>query len=211
MRKIPILILLLVGCASTSVTQPLSTTFARTRTDDIQDGGLITGESCQPPCFWGITPGSSNEDDTLRTINTNYVFFNCKLLDDTKQAGNRSISCMSVSLIIEDGVTSGLSFYPTVDITVAQIIKKYQEPSAVSIDIVSFTDKPPRVVMILWFDNIQTQIFLPDQDGSEYHVVANTRIYSVTYHSESSYGSIRLIGNNVSWKGYGEYSGSLPY
>lgn len=71
------------GTESASATAPITPGLASTAIPDQRataltaspEGGLLTGQPCAPPCWYGITPGVTKHDELIRLLQQNpYVF-----------------------------------------------------------------------------------------------------------------------------------------
>src|SRR6202142_3721933 len=109
-----------------------------TEAPQIGDGGLLSGKICGPPCFIGVIPGVTTKNDAITLLQSRGLFQDCTEIDTTKEGGGHEIICthptsaLAVSIANNGDLVSGISFPPSVEITVAQIIGKYGQPTVVS-------------------------------------------------------------------------------
>jgi len=65
--------------------------------------------------------------------------------------------------------------------------------------------------MILYYDSLKTELFLPEQEGNRFEVEASTEVDRILYSSIAGYTSYRPTADFLQeWKGYGEYREYLP-
>lgn len=158
---LPFLLLLLLSSCTGIFERPLPATFQNSHKGDFGEGGFLTGEPCGPPCFWGITPGVSTEDDLIKKANANDVFSQCMIFDYKKQGGIRGLYCRSIPMgFTDEGTVGDITFYPSVDITLAQLIDLYGIPDGVYVDLISLPDASPRVAMTLWYKKINSRVII---------------------------------------------------
>jgi hypothetical protein len=105
------------------------------------DMSLLTGEPCEPPCWQGLTPGESSEDDvnefleTSKLVNRGSVFHS-----DITTAGSGvvgvSIQWLSSSargrvqncFAVHAGLLSHIFLHPDYDLTLERLIERYGPP-----------------------------------------------------------------------------------
>ncbi len=175
---------------------------------EIGDGGFLTHKPCGPPCFWGIIPGISSESDVINRSNGNNVLSTCSIFDYRNQGGIRGMLCNNASIgFTGNDIVNGVTYYPSDKIMISQIIDVYGIPNGIYVDRISLPDSPSKLGMILWYNQIQTKIFI-DQDGDSIAIKPDTVINRFDYLSRESYDdswSSRL-DDIINWKGYGVYA-----
>jgi hypothetical protein len=175
----------------------------------VKDGGLLSKKPCGPPCFNGIIPGVTTEEEAAATINKlQEVFADCKTFDFTSSGGYRGVKCASVNIGYKNSLVEQVSFTPSSMISVQQIIDLYGPPDSVTVVIDSLPDFPNRTSMALYFDSIQTMIGVGEQNGVQFTIQPTTGIASVIYLSEQSYNETRSFPNHQMWRGYNLYVGT---
>ncbi len=206
------LFILLSNCSGQNQTQTSSTTeeyFEQENSkNEIDDGGLLSKKPCGPPCFLGIVPGISTESDVVSISKTFDVLSTCKIYDNRNQGGIKGMQCKKIYLGFTDtGLVDGLTYYPSIEITLGRIIEIYGSPSGVDVDRMSLPDSPSRLGMIFWYNNIQTKIFI-EQNGDVVQINSDTPIQKVEYLSKNTYiEEINIFDNKIiEWKGYGTYT-----
>ena len=104
------------------------------------DTSLLTGEPCEPPCWEGLTPGVSTEEDVAE-------FMESTRLVDTRTVSRvgmtRGGEVVGVSIrwhstagrgaagnrfAIEGGVLQDITIYPDYDLTLERLIERYGPP-----------------------------------------------------------------------------------
>ena len=130
------------------------------------DMSLLTGDPCEPPCWQGLTPGSSTEDDVNKFLETSrFVDLHCIFRSDvtTASAGvvgvgiqwrstaGRSRGVDSNQFVIEGGVLRYIFVYPDYDITLDSLLEKYGPPEKVNVAITGSFGGVPRVGVTLFY------------------------------------------------------------
>ena len=178
----------------------------------IEDGGFISGKICGPPCFFGIIPGVTTKNDAITLLQSRGLYQDCTEIDTTKKGGGHIISCnyLVVSIGGNGDLVSGISFRPSEDITVAQVIAKYGQPTVVSmLGASDSSDRYYTAYMDLCYDQINTVISLIAQENSAtYEISPTTLVGIIEYDDQEEYQSRRQIIQ--SWNGYGKYEERNP-
>jgi hypothetical protein len=198
-----ICILFLTYCNSKDHTyQPQPST---TPAIDIGDGGLISGEPCGPPCFYGIRPDITTfqEVDKILSLSTFGAF--CERFDDTKTSGFRGFACGEAFTIVfvnhSDDVYS-LGYTPKQSITIGEVIEKYGEPSSVAV--ITGGYKESTSMMRIYFSQYSMSIAMNEINGTSYLIQSSSIIGRVSYEGKNSYQELTSLLNQK-WVGYGEY------
>ena len=196
----------IVSCRTNSTSPNLSAS-----TNDIGDGGLLSGIPCGSPCFLDITPGITTEDQARELLQSKGVNKNCKNFDKVDQGGTRGFVCESFIIILrnDSDIVTSIGFQPTVPITVRDLIEKIGEPSAILVTAVGLTDRYPITMSaVLYFDTIHTNVVLEEQVTGEFNVQPTTPIVNIGYSDKESYELNSRY--SVNWSGYGVYSQANP-
>lgn len=115
---------ILTGCAGSGEPPPL-------------DMSLLTGEPCEPPCWQGLTPGESTEEDvaefvrTTRFVDTRTIYRGS--LTRRGEVVGVSIHWDSTAggsntLHIEGGVLKTIIISPDYDLTLQRVVERYGPP-----------------------------------------------------------------------------------
>lgn len=103
---------------------------------------LLTGDPCEPPCWQGLTPGQSTEDDVLefiqssrfvdtRTVYRAAVSRGGQVVGTSIQwrsTAARSSNVDSNDFAIEGGVLKDMIIYPDYDVTLESLLQRYGPP-----------------------------------------------------------------------------------
>ena len=104
---------------------------------------LLTGDPCEPPCWQGLTPGSSTKDDVNEFLETSrFVDRDSVFRSDvtTASAGVVGVSIQwrstaarsrgvdSNEFVIEGGVLKYIFVYPDYDLTLESLLQRYGPP-----------------------------------------------------------------------------------
>lgn len=175
---------------------------------DIGDGGLLSNDPCGPPCFLEIKPGISTEDDVTELIEKEGLTQKCSFFDNSQESGSKSITCSNNMIFSfqDSNIVSRIGFRPTKELVVKEVIEKFGNPNAVLVTNQSTPESLPYTVMIIFFDNLNTNMVLPQQQSLTYHLSPNVKIESIGYSDMNSYKMMRQYHQD--WKGYVFYE---PY
>ena len=126
-RKVPLAAFVLVLMAtvqSCAVTQ-----------EPIVAQGLLTGEPCGAPCWQGLVPGSSTEDEVTRFLSGSEYVAAPYAVDPGPREGltvlrwdRRGASGEENAFDIQDGVLSLMTMYVDSDVTLEQVVGRYGTP-----------------------------------------------------------------------------------
>ena len=169
---------------------------------DIGDGGFLSEEPCGPPCFWGIVPGETTEDQVVEILQETNVFETCEMFDREDEGGYRGMKCGSrVFIGFERGgdLVTGVGFNPS-SITVQDIVEKYGEPEGVTVGGLGVHVIDYQLIMA--YPTMLTLVRLSLQDEGPYILEQSTLVrnvaYDVIFDEEFSL-------DWEEWHGYGEY------
>ncbi|MFZ3069775.1 MAG: hypothetical protein WA110_01450 [Anaerolineaceae bacterium] len=207
-----VLMLLVLHSCEQGPTKTTKTPFPTPRPTTINqfgDGGLFSNESCGPPCFYGITPGVTTEDDAWNILQEEEtVFENCKAFDTTLEGGSsQGVRCNFFVVYFIDSKVDGLAFYPAIELNLKEIIAKYGEPNMLFTFSSSTPDNPFYGDLSLCFDNLLMIVGTPSELGTIYHVSDETRVLHISYYSAAdSYEDLcNGLQGSQEWEGYGDY------
>ncbi len=173
---------------------------------DIGDGGLLSGLPCASPCVFGVRIGETQLDQVTPLLEENDIS-PCQRENSVSWI---AIGCgynVSVQVDTRTNLVNGIWFYPSVSISLRDIIGKYGEPNFVSVD----REGPfeaPTIRMILNWDSIRMLVEMPQIDGTMYVVEKTTVVEGITFLDETQYpGSSEIqFGEYYKlWNGYGNY------
>jgi hypothetical protein len=201
--------ILLSSCSSNSIN------VGGTEATPIGDGGFLSEQPCGSPCFFGVIPGVTTKDNAIALLQSKGLYQDCTDADNSKENGIHEITCtyptwaLVVSVENNDNLVSGISFPPSDNITVEEVIAKYGQPTAVSELAIGPSGRDFDAYMILYYDRINTVIDLITQKNSSvYDVSPTTLVGIIEYYNQEQYQSRQQIIQ--SWKGYGIYKESNP-
>lgn len=211
-RKIAVsilLLVLLVSCAApeTEITvlgSPQPTAFPEKT--DIGDGGLLSGLPCTAPCVYGIQIEETPLDQVIPTLQQNGLS-ECLTEENLSWIG---ITC-GYSVVVQvdkaTGIVNATGFYPSVPISLAEIIEKYGEPDFVSLQAEGPTEAPTSRMSLFW-DELKMTVELPQTDSHIYTLEGTTTVEMVLFLDEVQH----IDSNKISfgeyykrWNGYGDY------
>lgn len=215
-RKIAISLLLLtvlISCA-TSPTEnsthapvlesPQPTAFPEMA--DIGDGGLLSGLPCAVPCVYGIQIGETSLDQVIPTLRQNGLS-ECLTEENLSWIG---ITCGYSVVVQVDRATSlvnATGFYPSVPISLEQIIEKYGEPDFVSIQADGPEDAPTSRMSLYW-DELKMAVEMPQIDNHIYVLERTTTLEMVLLLDEAQYidsSDVPFGEYYKQWNGYDAY------
>ena len=97
--------------------------------------GLLEGEPCGPPCFQGLVPGSSTEDEVRQFLRSGeYAVGPYSVIERSQQGvlvltwDRRGLGGQKNEFQIQDDVLSLTSMYVDSDVTLEQVVNRYGAP-----------------------------------------------------------------------------------
>jgi hypothetical protein len=178
----------------------------------IGDGGLITGEPCGPPCFWGIEPGKSSQIDAYQMLMQRGLIDDCTVIDQYQFAINDGVGgwdCkpgFKISYNQKTKIVEDVGFQLAPSVMLQDIIEKHGSPDYVGILALDGYEGLNLWVSIYFFD-LRITLPLGRHEGAEYDIMPTTLIDAVSYRDKKSLENDFEIFRDemIPWKGYGIY------
>lgn len=173
---------------------------------DIGDGGLLSGLPCAVPCVYGIQIGETSLDQVIPTLQQNGLS-ECLTEENLSWIG---ITCGYSVVVQVDRATSlvnATGFYPSVPISLEQIIEKYGEPDFVSIQADGPEDAPTSRMSLYW-DELKMAVEMPQITSHTYAIEQTTTAEMVLFLDEAQYidsSDVPFGEYYKRWNGYGAY------
>jgi hypothetical protein len=177
---------------------------------EADDGGLLYGKPCGPPCFYNISPELTTEEEAEAILGRYYDIRSACL--PWRNADSHGLNCDSIWVGFDaDHSVYSLDWIPSRAINVGEIIELHGDPDGV--DIIGLSPNGANtmtttVVVKLYWNNIYTRIDLPEQEGMNYDLDPSTQIASVHYSGKAKW-EIWSKMESQAWHGFGRYQG--PY
>jgi len=166
----------------------------------IGDGGIITGQPCAAPCFFGIRVSETPFEQAIPTLEAHNINSCAHDSDLTILCDSRILIGANPSTFIVDSI----GYYPDNAIYIREIISKYGTPDSTHV-VPSGIPEAPTTVMLLFFDKLGMRIRLPENDGGNYTIVSTTTVELVNYFDKTNYAEVKENQFSQPWKGYGTY------
>ena len=173
---------------------------------DIGDGGLLSGLPCAAPCVYGIQIGGTPLDQVIPTLQQNGLS-ECLTEENLSWIG---ITCGYSVVVQVDRATSivnATGFYPSISISLGQIIEKYGEPNFVSLQADGPEDAPTSRMSLFW-DELNMNVAMPLIDSHMYALEGTTMAEMVMFLDDVLYtdsSEIEFGEYYKQWNGYGTY------
>jgi hypothetical protein len=173
---------------------------------DIGDGGLLSGLPCAAPCVYGIRIGETSLDQVIPMLEKNGLS-ECQTEESASWIG---ITCGYSVVVQVDRATSivnGTGFYPSVPISLGEIIEKYGEPDFVSIQAEGSAEAPISRMSLFW-DELKMTVEMPQIDSHIYALEGTTTAEMVIFLDEVQYidsDEISFGEYYKRWNGYSTY------
>lgn len=205
------LLTILVACSAPKSEVPTQTLITPTQTLfpptvvvlPIGDGGLITGQPCESPCFFGIRIGETPLNQVVSSLKDNGIS-PCSLSSDTTIFCGENNTSIAIGADPITFIVDGIQYDPSVPITVEEISKKYGDPNFIHVSSGDIPEAPSISVLLLW-DSIKMRIDLPETKEESYMVENSTQIQWIIFLDGTSYSNLTANGYIQPWKGYGTY------
>lgn len=172
----------------------------------IGDGGLLSGLPCAAPCVYGIRIGETSLDQVIPILKQNGLS-ECQTEESASWIG---ITCGYSVVVQVDKATSIVNatrFYPSIPISLAEIIEKYGEPDFVSLQAEGPAESPTSRITLFW-DKVKMMVEMPQLDSHLYALAGTTTVEMVIFLDEVQY----IDSNEISfgeyyqrWNGFGIY------
>ena len=147
--------------------------------------GLLTGEPCGPPCWQGLVPGVSTEEEVDGFLRTNeYVDFHT-VYEDSYEGGvavrwqRRGQTDAWNMFDVQDGVLEVMRMYPDSEVVLEQLIDRYGAPDKFEAGLVML-DGPVHTKVDLFYRDLgmMIELHLP-AEGPELR--PETRVVRIQY------------------------------
>jgi hypothetical protein len=176
------------------------TSTAIVKTSRISDGGLISGNPCSAPCFFGVEIGKTPISKVVKTLQ-DYGIENCIETDNNVKCSLR----IFIGTHSSDRLIDSIGFSTDEAIGLENVIQKYGDPNIIRIFPGEIPEKVELSAQLFW-NSINMRIDLPTNAGQVYKVEKTTYIDWITFFSEDLYSQLINNGNPQNWRGYGTYS-----
>ena len=216
--------------AATSTSAPTSTSIAKTEVSispsvelPIGDGGLLSGQPCESPCFFGVRLGETKLDQIIPLLSTHGL---SPCLQPTKAPDWKGVVCnpdeprVVVGVREDTLIVNEIGYFPTISFSVADIIAKYGEPNRVQTYRTQDNSKTwPRNSNIwvmnatLYWDSLAMEVSLPtthDTGEHTYHIEGTTNALAIFFREEEDYMRYSREEFEV-WHGYDFYANPIVF
>jgi len=172
------------------------------------EGGLLSGIPCSPPCYFGIIPGITPIDQVEDKLKKNNRWVNCQ--EDISNPDAKGLYCDYVFIGYDrtkGNMVNGLGFTNDPNVTVEEIIKKFGSPDSVKLSSsgVSFQ----KIGMALFYAHLKMRLSLEEKKRGLYVLDSNTKIIDVAYFNDEEYKN-QTKSFTSPWNGYGKYQFHIP-
>ena len=215
-RKIAVSILLitiLVSCAAPAAGTPPQVEVLESPPPptppimaDIGDGGLLSGLPCAAPCVYGIRIGETQLDQVIPMLQQNGLS-ECYHEDNLSWIG---ITC-GYSVVVQvdkpTNLVNATGFYPSIPISLGEIIEKYGEPDFVALRAEDSPNGPSSRISLFW-DSLRMTVAMPKINSHIYALEEKTNPEMVLFLDEEHYtdsSKVEFGEFYQRWNGYGTY------
>ncbi|MFT3890200.1 MAG: hypothetical protein QM730_01085 [Anaerolineales bacterium] len=195
-------------------TPKLTSTAIHTKTLNVGDGGLLSGQPCESPCFYGIRIGETAIDQVVSTLKENGISPCYEIVSGTgiPDDNNRSFFGCGIdgwNVIVNhndrETIVDGIIYDLSIQISVGDVIDKYGEPDFVEVTQGYITRND--VAAFLYWDVINMAAslpILPETEGEIYNLENSTIIKGIGFYSDEDYLDYSRE-SSIPWHGYGVY------
>ena len=180
----------------------------------IGDGGLLSGQPCEFPCFFGVRLGTTKFDEIIPTLKTNGL---SPCFKDLRAAEWMSVVCgidqprVRVEINEDNLIVNRVWYLPGTTLSVGDIIAKYGEPSYVQA-LYARDDSGNWLIMAkLYWDSLAVEVDLApvkDTEEHKYQIESSTNADLVIFWDEKDYMLYSRQGSEA-WRGYDFYAKPL--
>jgi hypothetical protein len=174
----------------------------------IDEGGLLSGTPCSPPCYSGIIPGITPIDQVEDLLKKNNRWVNCQ--EDNSNPDSKGLYCDYVFIGYDrtkGNMVDGIGFTNDPNVTVEEIVNKYGFPDSVKLSLSGVSIQ--EIGMALFYDQFKMRLSLEEKKMGIYNLESNTKIIDVAYFDDEEYES-QTKSYTSPWKGYGNYEFHIP-
>ena len=172
----------------------------------IGDGGLLSGLPCAAPCVYGIRIGETWLDQVIPMLEQNGLS-ECQTEDSASWVGILCGYSVVVQVDKATSIVNATGFYPSVPISLTEIIEKYGEPDFLSLQAEGSAEAPTSRMSLFW-DTRRMTVEMPQVNSHRYALAGTTTAEMVIFLDEAQY----IDSNKISfgeyyqrWNGYGTY------
>jgi hypothetical protein len=191
------------------------------------DTSFLTGDPCEPPCWQGLTPGQSTEDEVLEFIRSSRLvdtrtFYRAKLSRGGEVVGAsiqwrstaaRSINVHSNEFVVEGGLLKYVFVYPDYDLTLESLLQRYGSPEKFHVMLTGLHVPSLRVTLFYPLRGFTAALELPIDEPV---LRADSRVAQVWYSKPGPLSTFIDLGSSYlgstpeqwleslrEWQGYG--------
>jgi hypothetical protein len=220
-KSLSIILLLgmLAGCTGRSAQTPIPTVPAAIPTSrlpilnteplPIGDGGLISDQPCASPCFFEIRIGETQLAEVAPILEKSGIS-PCYEFNESAVTCGKGVFTIFVGADPATFTVDGIMYYPSIPVSIGDVIKKYGEPARAWVQSEGTPEDPYMSMFLLW-DSIKMSINFPDDyDASNigkqaYTIESELEIWSVSFMSDSGFYNLFSNIHAKLWNGYGDY------
>lgn len=176
------------------------------KTLTIDDGGLISNQPCESPCFFNIRIGETHLDQVVSILENDGIS-PCHQFNERIIVCGQDVSSIIIGADASTFIVDGVTYYPSILIPIGEIIKKYGNPNLVQVE-PDGTPEATTVNLFLLWDSIKMRVDLPEvpDTGEQIYVIENTtEARKITFLNKISYSNLATSGFMQPWKGYNTY------
>lgn len=171
---------------------------------DIGDGGLLSGWPCPSPCVFGIRVGETQLDQVIPVLEKNGIS-QCLTEENISWY---LIYCSENRLFVQvdmhTNIVNAIWFYPSIPVSLGDIIEKYEEPNYVTVDL---GETPGTIQPRFYWNSIRMGVILPEIFGETYEVEKTSVVAVIGFSNEDLYRTAKKKSDPYyrPWNGYGMY------
>ena len=178
---------------------------------NVGDGGLLSGQPCKSPCFFGIRIGETAFDQVISTLKENGISPCYEISSGAGEVDNHSFIGCGVdgwNVIVNHNdqatIVDGIIYDLGIQISAGDIIETYGEPDFVEVARGYATKND--IAAFLYWDVINMAASLPILPETEerIYIENSTVVQGVGFYSKEDYLSYSRE-SSVPWHGYGVY------
>jgi hypothetical protein len=208
----PILTLLMIGC-NNQFDGHLPFTATPTSVFAFGDGGLLSGEPCGPPCFYGITPGKTTDVEVSQVLKNLGGLDKCQFLTfpstkEEEESGHwQCQGGFGIEIRKDTQIVKSIYFRIEEPIEIQKLIEKYGNPDVIEVLETGFVDAPS-VAATVYFMKSKMVFPLPEVEGFNYPISPTTTVNRIVYRDDQSLQRELELWSDITtpWNGYGSYT-----
>lgn len=166
----------------------------------IGDGGLVTGNPCFAPCFFGVIPNETSMNHVIPILREKAGLECAVEYETTIVCDNTFIKIDTTTYLVK-----GLGYISDISIPIGKILDIYGIPNNIVLKHY-ISQGLPYITAIIMFDEFKMALYFPETNDEDYEIEENTILDWALYLDDKSYQMLQNSEESLQlWDGYKVY------